>query len=159
METAEARAHLPEVLKILTGGQPFTLPVAGTSMLPWLRPGDEVSLQLAAAEALKIGDVMVFRLCQQLVMHRLIGKKRRHGQWLLCEKGDNLRTCSWINEEQVLGKITAVRRGDSLWRLDSGRWLYLNPLLAVWARIKLHSYAMARALYHFACNFWRKHGK
>ena len=82
--------------------------VQGSSMLPSLRPGDEVELRSAALHTLEIGDVVAFRRTDRLFVHRVI---ERNSQRQLVTRGDALpQVDPPISQQELLGKVSAVFR-------------------------------------------------
>lgn len=86
---------------------PMRLRVRGRSMLPTLRPGDEVVVQPVMAEALEPGDWVVVRSERDAFLHRYLGS--RNGRILT--KGDGHRALdpSWP-PDAVLGRVVEAQR-------------------------------------------------
>jgi len=103
------------------------VPVKGTSMLPVLRDGDEVTVR--PARLYWPGQVLVFIDPHgQVWVHRLLGAKLSGGRWLLHLKGDNVPKLDPPTERgRVLGRVVAVRSGGRerpLGRTDNFiRWM------------------------------------
>src|SRR6266403_296822 len=82
--------------------------VQGTSMLPSLRPGDEIELQSASAHEIQIGDVIAYRRAGRLFVHRVIKKNSPRE---LVTRGDTLpQPDAPVSELEVLGLVSAVQR-------------------------------------------------
>lgn len=108
-------------------GTATRLLVTGTSMLPLLRPGDAVWLQLIDPAALRPGDLVLIRQQDVLLTHRLIvvGPER----WQT--KGDNNRLADLlVTAQQIVGQIVAVERGGTSLDLRRRCWPIANRLLA-----------------------------
>jgi hypothetical protein len=98
---------------------PLRLRVRGRSMLPTLRPGDEVVVHPATAEVLAPGDWIVVRDAQGVYLHRYLG--RRNGRVLT--KGDGHRALdpSWP-PDAVLGRVVEAQRdGRCFYRRTPGQ--------------------------------------
>jgi signal peptidase I len=109
-------------------------PTQGGSMQPLIPEGALIEVEPRGPEALRRGDVIVFRSGEALVAHRLVGKTEAGGNLRFITRGD---AASWgvrqeVAPEQVLGRVSAVhwRRGLRL-RIDSGWGRALSLVLAV----------------------------
>jgi hypothetical protein len=80
----------------------------GSSMSPLIQSQGDLSVHLMEATRLKVGDVFAFWTDHGLVIHRLIKKKKRNGQWWFCQKGDNCSDWGWIPERDVLGRVERI---------------------------------------------------
>ena len=92
----------------------FRVPVQGNSMSPLVEAQDKVIAESVSPHALRRGALIVFRDGGNLIVHRIIRKKARDGQSLLCQMGDNGSTYSWIGEKDVVGRVLAVEKGRRL---------------------------------------------
>jgi hypothetical protein len=85
------------------------LRATGASMLPALRPGDELDF-VSDARAVEAGDIVLWRREGGLVVHRV---RARDGDNLLTQ-GDALRSPDApLSMAQVLGKLESCRRKGS----------------------------------------------
>jgi signal peptidase I len=126
---------LQEFLRaILKRGVSFRFQARGSSMQPFIRDGDVVTVSPGPVGEMRLGDVVAF--CHpntgRLVVHRLVG--RRPGGYLL--RGDNaLEEDGLIPPEKVLGLVTQVERRGRKVRLGQGperrllAWLARRDLL------------------------------
>jgi len=79
----------------------------GTSMLPTLRPGDELEF-VAAGAGCAVGDVVLWRRDDRLFVHRVVSRNDAHLQ----TQGDALANIDEpVALDAVLGKLVAYRRG------------------------------------------------
>ena len=102
-----------------SGGGPRVIPVVGESMVPTLSDGDAVLVDLESPRP-RIGDVVVFRTRDDLVVHRYLGAvhTRRNGRHLRL-RGDGRPTFDPpVTRAQILGIVRAVERGGVWWDLD-----------------------------------------
>ena len=102
--------------------------VQGTSMLPALRPGDEVELRSTPSGNINPGDIIAFRRNERLFVHRVIG---RDPDGLLTQ-GDALRHADApVSSDQFLGVVVSVLR--------KGEQVRLQPSFAARASATLFS--------------------
>jgi len=82
--------------------------VQGSSMLPSLRPGDEVNLQSIPLSTIKIGDIIAYQRDGRLFVHRVIANDPA-GQ--LLTRGDTLlQADAPVSGDELLGVIEAAFR-------------------------------------------------
>ena len=94
--------------QVLRGFGRARIRVQGTSMLPSLRPGDEIELQPASAHEIRIGDVIAYRRAGRLFVHRVIKKNSPRE---LVTRGDTLaQPDAPVSESEVFGLVSAVQR-------------------------------------------------
>ncbi len=135
---------LNEVLKLLDEGLSVTLPVKGTSMLPFIVGGKE-SVILQKPEEPKIGEIVLAWVDERrYVIHRIIGIS--HGRVTLMGDG-NLRGVEYCSVCDIKGLVTHIVDGEGnktyLYgrrrRLNAKLWYILRPfrryLLAIYRRI------------------------
>lgn len=97
---------------------PVWLKARGTSMLPWRFPGCEVRIERVGTD-LETGLIIVFRQGAKLYYHRVIEQLDR-GLWRT--KGDTLiESDTPVSHSDVIGQVTAVRRGSRVRGLRSDR--------------------------------------
>ena len=83
------------------------LQVQGSSMLPSLRPGDEVELR-SPSQQIEVGDVVAYRRADRLFVHRVVERNCR-GE--LVTRGDTLpQADAPVSESELLGVVSSVRR-------------------------------------------------
>ena len=108
---------MPIIRELLDEGKTVRrIPFQGVSMLPLLRQGkDTVELSPLPPE-LKKYDLPVYRYPSgKIVMHRIVAVKEDHYVCL----GDNTYQYEKIKPEQMIGKVTAIRRGEKRIEMDS----------------------------------------
>jgi len=103
----------------------------GFSMWPFLRPGEKLIIKRVTAKALKIGDIILYRLDNQLVCHRLVKIKEDAG-YLLYTRGDNSSSKSEpVKEEMLVGKAIGVLKNGKVINLEGFFWQMLNRFVAM----------------------------
>lgn len=109
-----------------------SVPVSGTSMGPFLHPGDTVELCLPTRR-LKTGDVVLYtRPGGRYILHRIV-KCLPDGSYGLL--GDNQRAPEPVSPEQIRAVVTAATRrgarvvpGSPVWWFYAHPWRLLAPL-------------------------------
>ena len=119
---------------------PVTICLEGDSMRPLIRRGkDPVTIVPLRRELMK-GDVVLFRLGERYVVHRVWQLKNG----LVRTFGDNCWNPEpWFPEEQVLGQVVRYARGGRTHRLDTpaarawGRlWMAIHPIRLCYKRLR-----------------------
>lgn len=127
----DTQSYLDTVCGLLREGHghvPVT--VAGTSMTPFLDPGDTVFLDLPARPVQR-GDVILFRrFSQQYVLHRVVEVFPDGSLALL---GDAQVRTERVLPGQVCAVVTGARRGERLLDGHSLRWRFFRN---VWIRLR-----------------------
>lgn len=132
MRIVDTQEYLTKVCAMLRDGtESVSVPVAGTSMCPFLRPGDTVILSLPGRRPKK-GDIVLFtRADGRYILHR-ISAVNPNGIFLLL--GDNQMASEPVPETQIHAIVTAARRGEKivkpgslLWWFFAHIWLWLTP--------------------------------
>lgn len=109
---------LSELKKAFSQGRQISIQVTGTSMVPFLRHGKDWVLVEPLAEEPQVGQILLFRVGDRLLLHRL--RRKRQGHYIM--NGDGRSSCEEIAPEQVEAVVTAVIR-------QSGRTLACDGLL------------------------------
>lgn len=107
-------------------------------MLPMLRADDLIAVELTPPE-LSLGDILVFRQLDYLVVHRYLGPATREdGHPVLRTRGDNIATLDPpLDRSRVRGRVVAFQ-SDGLW------WSAETSGARIWAMlIALHDLCWA----------------
>lgn len=119
---------------------PVTICLEGDSMRPLIRRGKDPVTIITLARPLKKGDVVLFRLGEKYIVHRV---------WKLADGrvrpfGDNCwNPAPWIPQSQVLGLVVKYVRNGKVHRLYTptarawGRgWMAVHPLRRMYLRCR-----------------------
>lgn len=132
---------MPLIRERLAAGQTVRyLPFRGVSMLPMLRQGKDSVELMPLPEKLKKYDLPVYQYPSgKYVMHRVVAVKEDHYVCL----GDNTLEYETIYPAQMIGIVSAFKRGDKRIRVDSRGyrlycriWVALFPLRKFVTRAK-----------------------
>jgi len=95
------------------------LPVSGSSMLPAIRPRDILLVRACAADAPRVGEIVVYTRDGRIFAHRLVA---RRGATMIAQ-GDTLSAADApVQAGELLGRVVkVVRRGRAFRpRVDRG---------------------------------------
>jgi hypothetical protein len=111
--------------------------VHGTSMLPWVRPGNIALIRQTSVENVRCGDIVLFRRDTHLFVHRIVEKRGLLDTAQLFSKGDAHPTSDGqVKEGQLLGRVVRIYKdGDGI-DLDAPGQLALGLLMS---KLSLHS--------------------
>jgi signal peptidase I len=117
------------VAQQIADGHSVKLTVTSESMVPFLQPGDVITV--APAMLLRVGDILVLGGSARPWVHRLVHTRAAGGDVLLVTKGDNVGRCdSAVAPARVLGCVVAVQRSSRRLDLRRGPAPHTAALLA-----------------------------
>jgi len=106
-----------------SSGNPLTLKVEGNSMKPSLSGAQGVTIDFCEASTLAVGDILAYEAGDTVVVHRVLAKRVREGRVEIYQKGDNQQIGTWVNGEQVLGRVSEVQWiNGTRFRLPAPSW-------------------------------------
>ncbi len=113
----------------------------GTSMHPTIRHGDLITVEPVAPSNLKRGDIILYRLQNGFIAHRLVNIEERNGCGLtFFLRGDASTTCDApVKPAQVLGKVVCLERSHR--RIDP-----YSPKVILWSMLYLWLVRLRRSV-------------
>jgi hypothetical protein len=136
-----------ELMKaVLEKGASFRFRAGGSSMVPFIRDGDVLTLMLLK-NGPSPGEVCAFVHPQngKLIVHRLVGRKNNMFRF----KGDNTREADgYVQLENILGKVVSVERHKKKVHLGLGIERYVISLMSITNILPLMT-TLAYPLYRF----------
>jgi signal peptidase len=120
---------------ILGQGGSFSFKAHGSSMYPFIRDGDVLTVKQKEYSALKIGDIAFCRSSdKRLIVHRVVDKKIRNNKLMFLMRGDSVfNNDGWIYSDQVLGKVVSIQRDKNFIDLDKEG--LLRPITYLWNKL------------------------
>ena len=108
----ERRAtDISQIAESLEARGRVSLCVHGTSMMPWVRPGDIAMIRSVNCETLRCGQVILFRRHNSLFVHRIVDKKGSQEAAQIFVKGDAHATSDGLMEQgELLGRVVWLYR-------------------------------------------------
>ncbi len=87
------------------------LRVQGSSMWPWVRPGDVAILRKVLPREICCGDIVLFARNSRFIVHRIVERCTRDGRNFLVTKGDaNPHADGVIAMLEILGRVECIYR-------------------------------------------------
>jgi len=116
----------------------------GTSMHPTIRHGDVITVEPVAPSKLKRGDIILCRLQNAFIAHRIENIETGNGCGLtFILRGDASTTCDApVKPAQVLGKVVRVERGNR--RIDP-----YGPKVRLWSLLYLSLARLKRGVFQW----------
>jgi signal peptidase I len=100
-------------------GKRLSFGVVSRSMSPLIEVGDLVRIAAVEPTEVHIGDVVALQVGQEVVVHRIIGKRWSEQGLLLRHRGDAGLGSSEVAARDLIGKVYAVAKGEREIRLNS----------------------------------------
>uniref|UniRef100_A0A7J3Y060 Signal peptidase I n=1 Tax=Thermogladius calderae TaxID=1200300 RepID=A0A7J3Y060_9CREN len=95
-------------LKQVAYSQPTLAVVEGSSMYPLLREGDLVFAYRPPPAHIRVGDIIIYRVFNKLIIHRVIDVKIVNGDYYYVTQGDNNPIPDFIYFDVVNGEPVGV---------------------------------------------------
>lgn len=129
-----------------------SLCVHGTSMMPWVRPGDIAMIRTEGAKTLRCGHLVLFRRNSSLFVHRIVNKKGPQDAAQILVKGDAHPTSDGLMEQgELLGRVVWLYREGRRIDLDARGQRALGLFIS---RLSLYGWSWHPAV-RFAANVMR----
>jgi hypothetical protein len=89
------------------------LTVRGTSMLPWVWPGDLLTIQSAGCDVVVPGDIVLVLRSNRFFVHRLVEGRRIEGCLSWITRGDAMpHNDPPTDASDLLGRVASIRRAN-----------------------------------------------
>lgn len=121
----------------LQTGRPVCFTVTTTSMMPLIKPGDQVIVEAVSQDQWRLGDIALIRLGDAWLVHRLIDRQIKVDKEFWLTKGDNVPSADrlWSNDE-LHGIMILVQKTDCRLDLRLRRIRIANFALSVISRLE-----------------------
>ncbi|MGM9676898.1 MAG: S24/S26 family peptidase [Butyricicoccus sp.] len=133
MKVVDTKEYVSTLRELVRAGQEVSMPIAGSSMSPFLAHARDSICFRAPEQPLRRGDMVFYqRTNGQFVMHRIY-RVRPEGYYIV---GDGQTEIEGpIAETQIFAVVTRVQRKgkwidatDFWWKFFAGPWLWVIPL-------------------------------
>ena len=103
----------------ISHGIPYWWRPRGFSMRPAIADGDRVLIAPVDPDRMRVGDIVKFRVGNELRMHRLVRRSPPDGPGEFVFRGDCGDSEDTVRPDDIIGRAVAVERNGRLRRLDS----------------------------------------
>lgn len=87
------------------------LKLLGDSMAPAIKSGHTITVESCDPEAVRIGDIVVFKMGKSLVVHRVTEIRHNHKELKFLTKSDNFGEAPrLISGHEIVGKVIKTSR-------------------------------------------------
>ncbi len=101
----------------------------GFSMWPFLKGEEKLMVKMIPISELKLGDLILYKVNNQSVCHRLVKKSQTNNGYLIYAKGDAFfGSAELVNEQMFLGKVIGIIRNDKITSLEGARQRVINRI-------------------------------
>ena len=117
----------------MASGKIVDFEVISNSMSPFLRIGDIATIRNIGLKDLHKGDIIAYRVDNDLRVHRYIFNLKKDNNVLqLITKGDNAYHFDQppITTKELMGKVIAIRKKKRTINMEKTSWKAINYLLA-----------------------------
>lgn len=124
---------IPEMQRLIESGHRVEFTPTGVSMRPFIEGGSD-NVVLARADGVRVGDILLCRVGDRYVLHRLIAL---HGDLLTLMGDGNLSGMEHCLRRDVIARVVEIRtRNGRRKPLTRGRlWHRLLPIRALLLKI------------------------
>lgn len=138
----------------LNSGKAFCFVVSTVSMLPLIKPEDEIVVRKDSKGTLKCGDIVVFEKFRELYTHRLLCKRMSGSKITLLTKGDNSFVADDpVSEKDLLGKVTEIKKGNRCINLEGKFWKIANSLAGTLSYLEWMVFSLLRGFKRLILKF------
>lgn len=115
----------------------------GKSMNPILKEGDRLLVKELSSEDVHLGDAIVYKSKDRLIVHRFLYRKLKDQNLLyMVAKADNSsETDPPFNSQYFIGKVVEINRGRKRLKLESSLWQITSYLIGVVSLLEVLSFA------------------
>ena len=137
MHLVENEILIPEMGRLLKGGQQVVFTPGGVSMRPFIEGGKDV-VTLEYPKEIRVGDILLCKVGERYVLHRLLVIE---GETLRLKGDGNVTGGEVCRREDVLGRVVGIRSPKGRVKpLTRGRlWHWLSPWRKYLLKIYRHT--------------------
>ena len=134
---------------ILSRGDTLRCRASGSSMYPFIRDGDLITVEPVAASQIRYADIIFFQSDEgRVVVHRVVKIRRGEGTTCMVTRGDTMRrTDGCLDGRSLLGRITTIEKGGRVLPVARGAWRMASVLYT--AALPFSKWAILLALLPF----------
>lgn len=111
-------------------GDRLSFKVVSGSMSPAIRAGEVVRIRKIPPGKIRTGDIVAFRQGKNIIVHRVIGKRRAGRQLSYRQMGDAGRTSGSFYAGDLIGRVTTIQKDEREINLESPTYITINRITA-----------------------------
>ncbi len=115
--------------------------IVSGSMSPLIEINDRVLVKKVNPSEIRQKDIILFKVDDVLVTHRVVNLSRNDGKTMILQKGDASNHASLISTDKVMGKVKAIERKGKFLDLDSMQGRVINGFLG-WKNCFSHRFCL-----------------
>jgi len=101
----------------------------GFSMWPFLKGEEKLIVRKTPVSDLKLGDLVLYKIDNQLVCHRLVKKTRTNDGYHIYSRGDtSFGPAELVNEQMFLGKVIGIIKNNEITSFEGVRQRVINRI-------------------------------
>lgn len=99
----------------------FFFETSGFSMLPFLKGREKLIIKKSSKEDLRLGDLILYKIDNQLICHRLVTRIKGPDTYLFYARGDaSLSPPQLVTEDMLLGKVSGIIKNGKITNITDG---------------------------------------
>ena len=136
--TLETPEFLEQARQLLSRSLPVELRMSGSSMSPGIEDGDIITVEPAATETIKPGDIVLYHSrFDTAVIHRVIRFERSASERCIVTRGDAAsHNDGPIPIHRILGRVSRVERAGERIKMVTPRLSFAQVVLSWLHRLK-----------------------
>lgn len=138
------REDAGRIAAALEGYGRVSLRVQGTSMLPWVRPGDTVIIRKIRPSEVQCGDIVLFQRGERLFVHRIVSLVSANETSFVAKGDANPQLDGALEPQEILGRVEGIFRRGRRIKFHSRQKRVLALLIAQISRHSRLWFALVR---------------
>ena len=117
-------------------------------MWPFLRAGEKLIIKRTPLENLRVGAIILYRVNNQLVCHRLIKRVKQGERYSLYARADSsVSRPETVTAEMFLGQAISIIKNGKIINLKRMKWQLINRLIVLVAPLLSWGIRITRPCY------------
>ena len=126
---------IPEFERLIQNGHTVEFTPQGTSMRPFIEGGKD-SVLLRSPKHLKVGHIVLAKIHEQYVLHRIIKIQHDH---IILQGDGNLRGQEQCTTNNIIGQVVRIKGKEGKEkRLTKGKIWRHTPMPLKWLTLKIY---------------------
>lgn len=132
------------VRESLDSGKTLQFIVSTSSMLPFVRPGDKITVNKSDLASMKRGDIVLFDKDNELCVHRFLSRAPGTEGVVITKGDDSFAIDQPIDEGQILGRVVEIEREGRRYDLERRSSRMANMARGALSHLEWRAYRILR---------------